>query len=76
MSARAQWRLVFLTLTGLAVGMELWSAYDGNPATDPWTYLLVDFGPAPLTMGAAAVLSVWLPMHLLRSYRDRRRSPA
>jgi hypothetical protein len=56
--------------------MELWSAYDGNPATDPWTYLLVDFGPAPLTMGAAAVLSVWLPMHLLRSYRDRRRSPA
>ena len=73
MNARGQWRMVFLTVTGLALAMELWSAYDGDPATDPWTYLLVDFGPAPLTMAAAAVLAVWLPMHLVRSYRARRR---
>lgn len=70
-----RWALVFLAVTAGAVGLELWAAADGDDTTSPWTHLLVDFVPAPLTMAAAAVLAVWLPVHLLRAYQRRRRQP-
>lgn len=66
------WAAGFLAVTAGAVGLEVWAAADGDDRTSPWTHLLVDFVPAPLTLAAAAVLAVWLPVHLVRAYRRRR----
>lgn len=71
-----RWAVPFLAVTALAVGGELWAAWDGNESTSPWTHLLVDFVPAPLTMVLTAVLAVWLPVHFVRAYRARRRRHA
>jgi hypothetical protein len=62
----------FLTGTALLVGWELVAAFDGSDDTRPWTDLIVSYVPQPLGVGAAVVLSVWLPIHLVIYYRKKR----
>lgn len=74
MNTRTRWRAAFLAVTALAVVMELVAALDGNPATDPWTDLIVAYVPAEVAALVFGTLAVWLPVHFWRRYRRRQRS--
>jgi len=69
---RTAWTVGFLGVTAVAVGAEILAAFDGNPDTVPWTEYLTDL-PWWVTIPAALVLSVWLPLHLLAAYRRKQR---
>lgn len=71
---KALWITGFLAITGLAVTGELVAAFDHSDATAPWTELLTDL-PWWITMPAALLLAVWLPLHLAHWYRLRRATP-
>ena len=65
--------LVFLLLTLAAVGLELLHAFDGDPTTDPWTDLIVEYVPGEVTMAAIGALALWLPIHFgIRYWRKRK----
>jgi hypothetical protein len=65
---RAVWIASFLTVTAAAVGAELWAAFDHSPDTVPWTDLLGEYVPWPVTSAAVALLVTWLPIHLYLRY--------
>lgn len=65
---RKAWTIIFLVLTGGALGMELWAGLDSSPTTVPWTELISGYVPQPITMTALAMLSTWLPAHFLHNY--------
>ncbi len=60
---RAVWTLLFLTVTGLAVGMELLAALDNSPQTVPWTDYLTAYVPPELLLALCGALLLWLPAH-------------
>jgi hypothetical protein len=64
----------FLTVTGTAVGLEVWFATDSDPDTRPWTDLVASYIPAPITFAAIAILVAWLPAHFVEAYASRRRA--
>lgn len=68
---RTVWRAVFLIVTAMAVGLELWASFDGSPDTEPWTTLIVRYVPAEVTAFAIGGLAVWLAVHFWRRYRRR-----
>jgi hypothetical protein len=63
--------IAFLSITGVAVGMEVWFAVDHDSATVPWTNLLATYVPAPITFAAIALLLSWLPGHMIEAYARR-----
>lgn len=65
---------VFLSITGAAVGMEVWFATDHDPDTLPWTTLLVRYVPAPITFAAITVLVSFLMPHFIEAYAKRKRT--
>jgi len=66
---RTAWTAGFLTVTVAAVGMELWAAWDHSPDTVPWTDLIAEHVPRPVTFAAVALLTAWLPGHFTWAYR-------
>jgi hypothetical protein len=75
----ARWRIAFLGLTGLVIGMEIWASADGNPDTRPWTDEIVSTIPGEVTALAIAGLCGWLSVHFavryIRKARARRADP-
>lgn len=65
---RKIWTIVFLVLTGGALGMELWAGLDSSPTTVPWTELISGYVPQPITLTAISVLAAWLPTHFVHHY--------
>jgi hypothetical protein len=65
---------VFLTVTFTAVGLEVWFATDSDPDTLPWTALVADHVPAPVTFAAIAVLVAWIGPHFVEAYASRRKA--
>ena len=55
---------MFLAVTALAVGGELWAAFDSSPATRPWTDYLIQL-PWWLLVPLSVAFAVWLPLHLI-----------
>jgi hypothetical protein len=68
---RNVWRVAFLGVTSLALVMELWASFDGNPDTDPWTYLIVGYVPWELALAAFGALLLWVPIHFYVRYRRK-----
>lgn len=64
MSRRTIWNTAFLAVTAVAVGMELFASFDSSDSTVPWTFLLRDYVPEPVTIAAMTLLVTWLPVHL------------
>src|ERR1044071_10052041 len=64
MNRRILWNTAFLAVTATAVGMELYASFDSSADTVPWTYLLRDYIPEPVTIAAMTLLVTWLPVHL------------
>lgn len=71
MSRRTVWRVLFLGVTGLAVGMEVWASADGDSTTDPWTDLIVAYVPGEVTAAGIGALALWLGVHFWRRYRRK-----
>lgn len=69
---RNLWRSVFLGATGLAIAMEVFAAVDGNPSTEPWTSLIVQYVPAEVTFLAIGGLTTWLFIHFGKRYAKRK----
>jgi hypothetical protein len=65
---RTVWITGFLTVTAAAVVGELWAAFDRSPDTVPWTDLLGEYVPWPVTAATVALLVTWLPIHLYLRY--------
>ena len=72
---RNRWRVAFLAVTAVAIVMECWASWDGNPNTDPWTDLIVAYIPDEVTMLAIGGLSLWLLVHFGKRYWKRRSRP-
>lgn len=68
MSRRNWWRVAFLGLTALVIGMEFWAAWDGNEDTDPWTDLIVAYVPDEVFALVFTGLVGWLVVHFGRRY--------
>lgn len=69
------WKSVgFLASTFAVLGWELVASFDGDPGTSPWTDLIVEYVPWPLTALAIVALVVFLPTHFIGKYRGRRRA--
>ena len=64
---------VFLGITGLAIGLEIWASVDSNPDTIPWTWLLVNYVPWEVPLAVFGALVVWLPIHFYVRYRGKKR---
>ena len=72
---RWRYRLPFLTFTALAIVTECWFAWDGDPETEPWTELIVQYIPDEVTMLAIGGLFLWLLVHFGKRYWKRRQRP-
>lgn len=72
---RNAWRAAFLGVTALAILMELWASFDGNPDTDPWTDMIVAYIPGEVTALVLTGLFGWLVVHFGLRYWKRRRRP-
>lgn len=79
MSPATRWRTLFLGLTAVVIGMEIWASADGDPDTDPWTDLIVRHIPGEVAALAIAGLCGWLSVHFavryIRKARARRADP-
>lgn len=70
MGRRTVYNVGFLTVTAVAVGWELIAAFDNSPDTQPWTDLIYNNIPGPITAVAIVTLVVWLPIHFWRRYHQ------
>ena len=68
MKTKTKWTIGFLSVTALAIVMEVIAATDSNPDTVPWTTLIVDHVPYEFTFLVIGGMSVWLMIHFLRWY--------
>lgn len=68
------WRIGFLGVTGLAVALELWASFDGNPSTEPWTDMIVTYVPGEVTALAIGGLVTWLTVHFIKRYQRKDQS--
>jgi hypothetical protein len=53
---------------------ELYANFDGDPDTWPLTWVIVRYVPAWVTLPAALLLAVWLPIHFWTNYQKKRAS--
>ncbi|HET9788329.1 MAG TPA: hypothetical protein VFP47_14425 [Pyrinomonadaceae bacterium] len=65
------WRVAFLGITALAIAMELWASFDGNPYTEPWTDLIVAYIPGEIIALAIGGLATWLAVHFIKRYQQK-----
>lgn len=69
MSPAARWRLAFLGLTAVVLGMEVWAGFDKPGAqTDAWTDMIVRWVPGEVTALVLGGLAVWLAVHFGTRY--------
>ncbi|MEV0646113.1 hypothetical protein AB0I28_12685 [Phytomonospora sp. NPDC050363] len=73
MTKATVWRTLFLGLTAVVIGLEVWGSFDGDDATDPWTDLIVRHVPGEITALLIAGLAGWLAVHFgLRYWRKHK----
>lgn len=72
MSKGMIWRVVFLAVTAVAVGMELVAGvFLPSPDRPAWTDMIVGSLPRSLVLPAAGVLASWLVPHFIQAYQNR-----
>lgn len=73
MSRKGWWSTAFLGLTGLALGLELFAAVDGDEDTRTWTEHIVTYVDPEVTAVGIGGLSLWLIYHFGIRYWRRAR---
>lgn len=66
------WSSIFLGLTGIVVGMEVWAANDSTPDTRPWTSFILQYLPKEVTYAVIAGFAVWLYFHFKKYYGEQK----
>jgi hypothetical protein len=74
--SRSLWRALFLGLTTVVVGLEVYAANDHNPNTDPWTNLIVDYVPMETAVLIGGGGIAWLVAHFGVRYARKRKARA
>jgi len=69
MQNKTKWIIGFLSVTGLAVAMELFAVFDGSDDTLPWTVLIVDNIPAFVGVPVIGAFAIWLAHHFYSNYK-------
>lgn len=65
--------IAFLGATAAVLGWEIFASWDGDPATSPWTDLIVTYVPGEVTAVLLGGLIAWLPVHFgIRYWRKSR----
>lgn len=73
MSKRGKWVAAFLSVTALALVLEVWASYDKSPDTVPWTDLIVQYIPGEITALLIGGLCLWLVVHFgIRYWRKHK----
>lgn len=68
---KTAWRVAFLGVTVAAVVMELVAAWDRSANTEPWTHLIGQYVPGPLTLVVIVLGARWLWDHFVHEYKRR-----
>lgn len=71
MQNKTKWTIGFLSVTGLAIIMELFAAFDNNWNTAPWTLLIIDNIPPIVGIPAVGLFSLWLFTHFIKYYKGK-----
>lgn len=72
MKTKTKWTIGFLGVTALAVFLELFAVFDGNPETLPWTNLFVDNIPFQIGFSIVCLFAGWLVKHFYTAYKNRK----
>lgn len=72
--SRFWWRLGFLGLTALVIGLELVAAFDGNTDTEPWTDLITTYIPWEVFVWVGGGFILWFAAHFGYRYWKRHRA--
>lgn len=73
MKPTTKWRIGFLGVTGLAIAMELFSIFDGNPNTTSWTYNIVTYIPEPIFWTVLVGGIAWVVNHFKHHYKKAKK---
>ncbi|HEX6038898.1 hypothetical protein [Longimicrobium sp.] len=73
---RRRWIRAFVAVFAVWLAMELWSSFDKDPDTVPFTWILVDHVSWELLLFVFGALALWLPPHFYIRYRRRARERA
>lgn len=69
---RNTWIILFLSVTGLAILMELWGALGPDPNTFmPWTSLIIQYIPMWIGFPVIVLFAGWLIYHFYYWYRKQ-----
>lgn len=67
-----RWRWVWLSLFVLVIGVEVFTAYDGNPLTPPLTHVILRYIPEEIFWAFWGGFAVWFTQHFWMRYRAKR----
>lgn len=65
------WTWFFLSITAFVVGLELFSIFDSDDNTLPWTYYIINYVPENLTYLLLGGGALWAVMHFFKYYREK-----
>ena len=65
------WTILFLGITALAIFLELFAVYDGDPNTLPWTSYIATYIPVWVGLPLIVLLAIWLVIHFIIRYRTQ-----
>jgi hypothetical protein len=71
MTRKTTLSIVFMSVTGVAVGWELVAVVNTRDDIEPWTSLIADHVPPAITAAAILLLVSWLPGHFIEAYAQR-----
>lgn len=69
---RIVWTVIFLTITLVAIVMEVVAGIFHPAGTIPWTEYLAQYVPWPIQLAAYVAFAAWLPFHFWRADQKRR----
>ena len=63
-----QWTIIFLGITALALFLEIFESFEGNPNTIPWTKYIVTYVPVWIGLPIIIGFAIWLIIHFVNKY--------
>ena len=69
---KKQWTIGFLSVTALAIGLELLAIFDKSEQTIPWTTLIRDNIPGWIALPVIGGFAVWLVNHFYKAYKNKK----
>ena len=68
---KKNWTIGFLSVTALAIFLELFAIFDNSDETIPWTILIRDNIPSYISLPIITGFALWLVHHFYKAYRKK-----